>query len=115
MLVVASDDALRATLDKALWEASPAEFLAHGQAGGEHDARQPVLLSPNCDAANGAKLLALADGVWREEAEGFDRVLLFFEDAGRAAARETWKLFDKREDVEREFYELDGGKWVKRA
>lgn len=115
LLVVAGDEGLRETLDKALWEVFPAEFLAHGQAGGAHDARQPILLSATCDAANGAQLLALADGHWRDDAEGFERVLLFFDDEGRAAARSTWKQFDNREDVEREFYELDGGKWVKRA
>lgn len=115
MVVVASDEALRNTLDKALWSAFPAEFLAHGQAGGAHDKRQPILLSGNCDAANGAKLLALADGQWRDAAEGFERVLLFFDDEGRAAARQTWKQFDNRDDVEREFYELENGKWVKRA
>ena len=115
LLVVAEDQAVRDTLDKALWEVSPAEFLAHGQAGGVHDARQPILLSADCAAANGAKLLALADGRWREEAEGFERVLLFFDDEGRAAARQTWKQFDNREDVEREFHELEVGKWVQRA
>ena len=115
LLVVAEDQAVRDTLDKALWEVSPAEFLAHGQAGGAHDARQPILLSADCAAANGAKLLALADGRWREKAEGFERVLLFFDDEGRAAARQTWKQFDNREDVEREFHELEGGKWVQRA
>lgn len=115
LLVVAGEEGLRGTLSKALWEAFPAEFLAHGQAGGAHDARQPILLSGTCDATNGAKLLALADGQWRAEAEGFERVLLFFDDEGRAAARETWKLFDDRSDVEREFHELDGGKWVQRA
>lgn len=115
LLVVAEDQAVRDTLDKALWEVSPAEFLAHGQAGGAHDARQPILLSADCAAANGAKLLALADGRWREKAEGFERVLLFFDDEGRAAARQTWKQFDNREDVEREFHELEVGKWVQRA
>ncbi len=115
LLVVAGDAGLRDTLDQALWQAFPAEFLAHGQAGGAHDARQPILLSEDCKAANGARLLALADGQWRDEAEGFERVFLFFDDEGRAAARSTWKQFDNRDDVEREFHELENGKWVKRA
>jgi DNA polymerase-3 subunit chi len=115
LLVVAEDAAQLTALDKSLWEDFPQEFLAHGQAGGVHDARQPILLSSQCDAANGAKIVALADGQWREEASGFDRALLFFGDTGRAAARETWQLFDAKEDVEREFFEFEAGKWVKRA
>ena len=34
---------------------------------------------------------------------------------GRAASREVWRLFDQREDVTREFHELEGGKWVQKA
>ncbi len=115
LLVVSGDPAQLARLDEALWEHSPEQFLAHGQAGGAHDARQPILLSADCAPANGADLVALADGQWRDEAEGFARALLFFDEAGRAEARATWRLFDGRADVEREFYELEGGRWVKKA
>jgi DNA polymerase-3 subunit chi len=115
MLVVAGDEALLERLDKALWEQCPEDFLAHGRADAPHAERQPVLLSSECSAANGAPLVALADGQWREEAEAFDRALLFFDEAGKQAARGTWRLFDQREDVTREFYELENGKWVKRA
>jgi DNA polymerase III subunit chi len=115
LLVVSADPAQLARLDEALWEHAPEQFLAHGQAGGVHDARQPILLSADCAAANGADLVALADGQWRDEAEKFARALLFFDEAGRAEARSTWRLFDGRADVEREFYELEGGRWVKKA
>jgi DNA polymerase-3 subunit chi len=115
MLVVAEDEDLLGRLDKALWEQCPEEFLAHGRADAPHAERQPVLLSKECSAANGAALVALADGQWREEAEHFGRALLFFDEGGRDSARAIWRRFDEREDVTREFYELDGGKWVKRA
>jgi DNA polymerase III subunit chi len=115
VLVVAGDEALLDRLDQALWEQFPEDFLAHGRAASAHAERQPVLLSADCAAANGATLVALADGQWREEAERFERALLFFDEAGRAAARETWRLFDQREDVTREFYELEAGKWVQKA
>ncbi len=114
MLVVAGDTALLARLDHALWEAAPEDFLAHGQGGGPHDAHHPILLSETCSAGNGARLLALADGQWRAEADQFERVFLFFDDSGRAAARQTWRLFDARTDVEREFHELVEGKWVRK-
>ncbi len=115
MLVVADDDALLGRLDRALWEMFPEDFLAHGRAGQPHEDRQPILLSGACQSANGAELLALADGRWREEAEAFARVLVFFDDAGKADARRIWRQFDAREDVEREFFELTDGKWLKRA
>jgi len=114
LLVVADDADLLERVDRALWEQFPEDFLAHGLADAPHAERQPVLLSTECAPANGAPLVALADGRWRPEAEDFDRALLFFDDSGRAAARETWRLFDQREDVTREFHELEGGKWVKK-
>ena len=115
LLVVAGDADLLDRLDKALWEQFPEDYLAHGRADAPHAARQPVLLSADCTAANGATLVALADGQWRPEAEQFDRALLFFDDSGRAASRQVWRLFDQREDVTREFHELDHGKWVQKA
>ncbi|WP_126173661.1 DNA polymerase III subunit chi [Altericroceibacterium xinjiangense] len=115
LLVVARQEERLDSLDKALWEQCPEDFLAHGRAGQPHSARQPLLLSDKCEAENGARLIALADGEWRDEAEGFDRVLLFFEDAGREAARETWRRFSDRQDIRREFYEFQDGKWVHKA
>jgi DNA polymerase-3 subunit chi len=115
MLVVAGDADLLERLDKALWEQFPEDYLAHGRAEAPHAARQPVLLASDCTAANGATLVALADGQWRPEAEAFDRALLFFDESGRAASREVWRLFDQREGVTREFHELADGKWVQKA
>lgn len=115
MLVVANEAEMLDRLDKALWEQFPEDFLAHGRADAPHAERQPVLLSQTCAAANGATLVALADGQWREEAESFERALLFFDEGARASARQTWRLFDQREEVEREFHELEDGKWIRKA
>lgn len=115
LLVVAEQDDLLERLDKALWDHAPEQFLAHGREGSPDDSRQPILLSARCEAGNGAEVLALADGQWREEAANFPRALLFFDEAGRAAARETWRLFDGREDIDREFHELENGRWARRA
>ena len=114
MLVVAGDEALRERLDRELWAQGAVQFLAHGKAGEPHEARQPILLSATCDAPNEARLVALADGQWRDEAENFDRALLFFDDSGREAARTAWRRFDERDDVEREFFEFEDGGWRKK-
>ncbi len=115
MLVVAEDAALRERLDKALWEHAPEAFLAHGASNEPHARHQPLLLSESCEAANGARLIIFADGEWRDEGENFERAFLFFDDAGRDAAREIWRRFDQHDDVEREFHELESGKWVKKV
>ena len=114
LLVVSTSAEQLALLDRALWETAPHDFLAHGFADAPHAARQPILLSDRCDAANGAGMVALADGVWREEAEAFERGFLFFDDSGRDRARPVWSGFDARPEIEREFHVLEAGKWERK-
>lgn len=115
LVVVAADAEQREGLDRALWEERPTDFLAHGMAGEAHAARQPLLIADSCDTANGATTAILADGVWRPEAEKFDRVLLLFDDHGREAARGAWRTFDGIEGLEREFWALEDGKWARKV
>ena len=111
MLVVSGDAAQRAAVSQALWSHAPEGFLAHGEAGGAHDARQPVLLADAVAAPNGAKFAALADGVWRDGLDAFERVFLLFGPAEIEGARGCWRMLGEREDVERKFWVQDGGKW----
>jgi DNA polymerase-3 subunit chi len=115
LLVVTADDGQRAAVGRALWEAKPEAFLANGDATAPHAARQPILLSSECEATNGARYLVLADGDWRDGAEAFERVFLLFGEAGAEAARGVWRNFDGREDVQRSYYAQEEGKWVKKA
>ena len=115
LLVVANDEAQRASLSQALWEAKPAAFLANGEASAPHAECQPILLSNACEPANGAKYLVLADGVWRDGAEAFERVFLLFGEAAVDGARAVWRQFDGREDVERSYYAQEDGKWARKA
>lgn len=112
LLVVSEDAAVLDRVGPALWD-RPGEFLANGRVGGPDDARQPILLSGTIDPANGARFVALADGVWREEALGFDRAFLLFDEATLQSARETWKKLAAHDGLERHFWKQDGGKWVK--
>ncbi len=111
LLIVSADDSQRGRIGEALWTRLPDSFLAHGQAGGAHDGRQPILIAGEIMPANGARFLALADGQWRE-AEGFTRVFLMFDDVTLAGARTCWRLLGEREAVERRFWKQEGGKWV---
>jgi len=111
LLIVSADDSQRGRIGQALWTRLPDSFLAHGQAGGAHDARQPILISGDTQAANGARFMALADGLWRE-AEGFARIFLMFNEASLDGARACWRLLGEREAVERRFWKQQGHKWV---
>lgn len=112
LLVVSADETQRGVLDRALWEQFPEDFLAHGQAGEPHAARQPLLLSPDCVPENGARFVAFADGRWREEAFAFERAFLFFDQGTIDNARACWRMLGAREGVERRFWKQDGGRWV---
>ena len=115
LLVVSEDAEQLGRISEALWTRIPESFLANGMAGGEHDARQPILLSHEPVPANGARYLALADGVWREMPEGFEaaeRVFLLFPPARIDDARATWRLLGGREGTERKYWRQEGGKWL---
>ncbi|WP_370177991.1 DNA polymerase III subunit chi [Alteriqipengyuania sp.] len=117
-LVVAEDAAQREEIGAALWEAKPEAFLANGEAGGDHDAHQPILLSDTCEPANKASACILADGQWRPETleqDRFERVFLLFGEDRREAARTAWRDVSAKDDLERSFYEQREGRWVKVA
>lgn len=114
MLVVSANDAQLARVSEALWK-RPDSFLAHGLAGAPEQDRQPILLSDQPAPANGASYIALADGVWRDEAMAFERAFLLFDEVTLEAARATWRMLDDREGVERNFWRQEAGKWIKAA
>ncbi len=112
LLVVSHDAAQRARIGAALWTRLPDAFLANGEAGGPHDARQPILLSEGMEPANGARSVALADGEWRESDPPFERTFYLFDDATLQAARDCWRMLGTRDGIERRFWKQDGGKWI---
>ena len=111
LLVVSDDPAEMGRISAALWARVADSFLAHGMAGGAHDARQPILLGGDIDAGNGARYCAIADGQWRE-AEGMTRVFLLFPPERIDDARQTWRLLGTRDGVERRYWRQEGAKWV---
>lgn len=84
-----------AALDDHLWSYSDESFLAHGAETGGDVADQPVLLTLGDANPNGAAMLVVAEGASLPPAlEGYERVALVFDgqdEAGLAAARETWR------------------------
>ena len=112
-LLVVANPPLLAQVDALLWTYAPESFLPHGRADGPAPEHQPILLSPDATAVNGAVNIALADGEWRDEALGFARAFYFFDEAHRDTARQAWKTLKARPEVEPRYWKQDDrGKWV---
>jgi len=115
-LLIVAEAARLPALDRLLWTYRPDSFLPHRCAGGEGDADQPVLLSTDVAPANHARNVALADGVWRDAALGFDRAFHFFDEERIIAARQAWKALGDRADVERRYWkQSEAGGWEQLA
>ncbi|WP_145202441.1 DNA polymerase III subunit chi [Sphingobium sp. B2] len=115
LLVVAQEPDRLERISAGLWNGPPDSFLAHGHTGEAGEGHQPILLGTSCDAANGARHVALADGLWREQALDFDRVFHFFDDSTIEPARASWRALAKRDGIESRYFKQDGRKWLQMA
>jgi DNA polymerase-3 subunit chi len=112
LLVVSADNDQLGRISEALWSRTADAFLAHGFAGEAHDARQPVLLANDVAPGNGARFLAIADGIWRDGDPPFARTFYIFDEVTLQPARACWRMLGQREGIERRFWKQQGGKWV---
>jgi DNA polymerase-3 subunit chi len=109
-LLVVAEGGLVPSLDEQLWSYAKDSFLPHGTDKAE---KQPVLLSSEPVAANGATHIALADGRWRDEALGFARTFYFFDKDRLDDARAVWRALKANAEVEPRYWKQDErGKWV---
>jgi DNA polymerase-3 subunit chi len=116
LLIVAGEEEARAALDRLLWSYARDSFLPHAQAGAGDDTAQPVLIAGEVAAGNGARHVALADGVWRDEALDFDRAFHFFGEDQVVEARAAWRLLGSRVNVERRYWKQnEAGRWEQAA
>ena len=100
-------------LDLALWQGDG--FLPHGQAGGPHDADQPVLLTTGEETAPCLMSIGGAE-IAAAEAENSARVCILFDGHDAAAvqkARLQWKAMTGAGLAAQ--YWADEGGWVKKA
>ena len=105
-------------LDRTLWLGAEDAFLAHGLAGGPHDADQPVLLGEEV-AAEGFGCVMSVGGAEITPAEvGLsERACILFDGADEAAlnhARGQWKALTDA-GCAAQYWAQDGGRWVKKA
>lgn len=116
LLVVADSEEQRATIDRLLWTYTPESFLPHALADGDGDTAQPILIAADPATANSARNIALADGVWRDEALTFERAFHFFDADRIAEARIAWKSLAERDGIERRYWKQnDAGRWEQAA
>jgi DNA polymerase-3 subunit chi len=106
-------------LDQKLWLGSEEGFLPHGLAGGEHDARQPVLLTTVKQAANAPDCLMTVDGadVLPEEVAKMERVCVLFDGNDERAvdvARGQWKTLTDA-GCAAQYWSEESGRWEKKA
>ena len=114
-----TDAARMAWLDERLWLGGAGDFLAHGLAGGPHDADQPVLLTTGAEVPNGAACLMAVDGaeVAPGEVAAMARVCILFDgnDPGAVArARVQWKALTGA-GCAAAYWSEEGGRWEKKA
>ncbi|HUZ63489.1 MAG TPA: DNA polymerase III subunit chi [Acetobacteraceae bacterium] len=82
-----------AALDAALWLCPDPDWLPHGTAESGDAALQPIWLTTEDEAPNGARFLFLIDGATSTRLDAFDRVFDLFDGndpEAVAAARTRW-------------------------
>lgn len=106
-------------LDAHLWTYKKESFLPHAQAGGAHDAAQPVLLGPVGAAANKAEMLVLIDGGAPDLTglEAHERVCIVFDgnDADMLnGARAQWRTVSAA-GFAAVYWAREDGRWQQKA
>jgi DNA polymerase-3 subunit chi len=82
-----------AALDASLWLSADPDWLPHGTPQTGHAELQPIWLTPEDEAPNGARFLFLVDGAESARLAEYDRVFDLFDGqdgAAVAAARRRW-------------------------
>lgn len=106
-------------LDESLWQGEADSFLAHGMAGGAHDALQPILLTTGPESANAPDCLMTVDGaqVTPEEVQALQRVCILFDGTDQDAvqqARGQWKSLTGA-GCSAQYWSEESGRWEKKA
>jgi len=119
VVVRGTTDARINWLDQRLWAEPEDGFMAHGQAGGDHDAQQPILLTTKVDMPNNPSCLISIDGaaISAPEVEALARVCVLFDGndaAALATAREQWKLLTSA-GCSAQYWSEDSGAWKMKA
>ncbi len=114
-----TDPARMDWLDERLWLGPEDGFLPHGRAGGPHDAKQPILLTTEMQAANGPSCVMAVDGapVEPDEVNALERVCILFDGNDAQAvqhARGQWKALTGA-GCAAKYWSEESGRWEMKA
>ncbi|MEO3429658.1 DNA polymerase III subunit chi [Pelagibius sp. CAU 1746] len=117
-VVKAGSEARVEALSARLWTYHDRAFLPHGTAKDGRAARQPVWLTVEDEAPNGAEVLFLTDGASSERIADYALCVLLFDGGDEEAltqARGQWKILkDAGHDVT--YWQQDeSGRWSQKA
>jgi DNA polymerase-3 subunit chi len=117
--VIGPDPDQLAALDASLWRGPPAEFLAHGLAGGPNDTDQPILLSTARISQHPATCVMCIGGaeISASDVAALDRTCILFDGNDEAAlqtARAQWKSLTDAGCAAQYWSQADGP-WQKKA
>ncbi|CUJ31809.1 DNA polymerase III subunit chi [Cognatishimia activa] len=106
-------------LDQKLWLGRDDDFLPHGQAGGAHDAHQPILLTTDAAIPNGASCIMTVNGaaISADEVQNLERVCVLFDGLDESAvahARTQWKALTDA-GCAAQYWSEESGRWEKKA
>ncbi len=107
-----------AALDAHLWTWREESFLPHGSAQSPHAERQPVLLTLEPEAANGATVRFVADGADVPALEGVERLVMMFDGHDQNqldAARAQWKTLKAGGHTLTYWQQTPDRRWEKKA
>jgi DNA polymerase-3 subunit chi len=104
-------------LDAHLWSYRDDSFLAHGLAGGEADALQPILITTGSENPNGAACRFFIDRAVPRSAAGYERIVFMFsghDPDAVAEARDAWRTL-RVDNAVTYWQQESSGRWVKKA
>ncbi|HUH76927.1 MAG TPA: DNA polymerase III subunit chi [Devosia sp.] len=104
-------------LDAHLWSYRDDSFLAHGLAGGEADALQPILITTGSENPNGAACRFFIDRAVPHTSAGYERIVFMFsghDPDAVAEARDAWRTL-RVDNAVTYWQQESSGRWVKKA
>lgn len=114
VLMLCGSDAAVKSMSDALWNSNPNGFLPHGSSKEAHADLQPILLSVEDAAANGADILCILDGSTPASLPKYSKVLDVFDgsdDAAVAGARQRWSAYKEQGYALQYVKQQPGGGW----
>ena len=105
-------------IDADLWTYRDDSFLAHGLAGEETDALQPILITTEQDNPNAAAVRFFVDGAVPQTGDGYQRLVFLFsghDPDAVAAARNAWRALRNGENKLTYWQQDQNGRWENKA